>query len=231
MKTLNIVIKDHIYNLVEDTATLRGKPISNVLDDLLSEYFTFCNKKSIEEIIPVYDLSNEIWKDIPGYEGLYQASTMGRIASVRNGFKIRACVRNPTGYLQVSFRVNNKIKTYLVHVVVARTFLKQDLIKTQVDHVNNIKSDNRVVNLKWTTRSENMKNNYSRGITSLEKLRARGKKVELFDINNKSLGIFNKVSDAAKFLNTSTGNVSSLCDPNNLKVKSLTKNKVTGKFL
>jgi hypothetical protein len=231
MKTLTIVLRDHIYDLIDDAATLRGKSVYNVLDDLLSEYFTFCNKKPVDNIKPAYDFSNEIWKDIPGYEGQYQASSMGRIASIRNGFKIRSCVRNPTGYLQISFTVNKKIKTYLVHVVIAKTFLEQDSVKNQVDHINNIKTDNRVVNLKWATRSENMKNNYLRGVTDLEKLGARGRKVELFDINNKSLGIFNKVADAAKFLNTSSGNVSSLCDPNNIRVKSLTKNKITGKFL
>ena len=230
MKTTNIVLKDHTYELVLEASLLRGKSISNAIDDLLSEYFSLVHKKPLDTIRITFDESDEIWKDIPNYEGFYQASNMGRIASVRNGFKIRSCVKNTAGYLQVAFRINNKIKTYLVHILIAKTFLPEQIGKDQVDHINNIKFDNRVSNLQWTTRSENMKNNYLRGVTSIDKLKARGKKVELFNKDGKSLGVFDKICDAAKYLNTSSGNISSLCNPNN-KLKSLTKEKVTGKFI
>ena len=230
MKTINIVLKDQTHDLVAEASILRGKSISNVIDDLLSEYFSIVHKKTLDAISVTFDESKEVWRDIPNYEGLYQASNMGRIASIRSGFKIRSCVKNPGGYLQVAFRINNKIKTYLVHILIAKTFLPQHDDKDQVDHINNVKFDNRVSNLQWTTRSQNMKNNYLRGVTSTDKLRARGKKVELFTKDGKSLGVFNKIHDAAKFLNTSPGNVSSLCNPDK-KLKSLTKEKVTGKFI
>jgi hypothetical protein len=231
MKNLNLVLKDHIFDLVEEASILRGKPISNTLEDLISEYFSLQNKKPIEEVVPKFDYTSEVWKDIPDYEGYYQVSNMGRIASTRFGFKIMSCVRNTSGYQHVSFVVKKVRHTALVHTIVAKAFLTKEDGKTQVDHINGIKSDNRVDNLQWVSRSENMKNNYLRDTNSSEKLRARGRKVELFDNSGKSIGIFNKVKDAADFLNVSTGNISSICNPNNTRLKSLTKNKISGKYL
>lgn len=230
MKNINVCLDDATYSLLHKASLLRGKELSKTVNDLLLEYFTLTYKEDADCILLSFNESEEIWKDIPNYEGYYQASNMGRIASIRSGFKIRSCVRNPSGYLQVGFRINGKIKTYLVHVLIAKTFLENSDNKDQVDHINNIKYDNRLSNLQWTTRSENMKNNYLRGTTSLQKLRERGKKVELFTKNGESLGVFSKIKDAAEFLNTSAGNVSSLCNPQK-KLKSLTKNKITGKFI
>jgi hypothetical protein len=230
MKNIKIILKDHTYDLIAEVSSLRGKPLSHTVEDLLSEYFESKHKKKLKDVLVTFDESEEIWKDIPGYEGLYQASNMGRIASIRYGFKIRSCVKNTTGYLQVAFRINGKLKTYLVHILIAKTFLNSCQNRNQVDHINNVKFDNRVSNLQWVTRSENMKNNYLRDDAASEKLRARGKKLELFNKHGKSLGVFNKILDAAKFLNTSSGNVSSLCNPNS-NVKSLTKEKITGKYI
>lgn len=231
MKTLNIILKDDVYELVEKTAQLRGKPISNTLDEILCEHFKNLYSKDLKSSPIKFNESDEIWKDIPGYKSQYQVSNMGRVASLRYGFKIRSCVKTPTGYLQVTFRIDNLKKTHLVHVLVANTFLERINGKDQVDHINNIKYDNRLENLQWTNRSENMKNNYVRGVTSRERLRSRGKKVELFNKEGETLGVFNSVNDAAKYIDASPGNISSLCNENNIKIKRLTKEKITGKFI
>ena len=231
MKTLNIILKDDVYDLVDKTAQLKGKPISNTLDEILYEYFKNVYSKDLESSPIKFNESDEIWKDIPGYENQYQVSNMGRVASLRYGFKMRSCVKNPSGYLQVAFKVNGLKKTYLVHVLVANTFLGKVSGKDQVDHINNIKYDNRLENLQWTSRSENMKNNYTRGVTSVERLRSRGKKVELFSKDGETLGVFNSVNDAAKYLNASPGNISSLCNESNIRIRSLTKERITGKFI
>jgi hypothetical protein len=228
MKSLQINFKDQTYNLIEEAANLRAKSLSDMVDEIVSEYF-FKEKRTDNPEV-VFDQSKEIWKDIPEFEGLYQASNMGRIASIRYGFKLMSLVRNPTGYLQVAFRVNNSIKRGMVHVFVAKTFLNQCKDCTQVDHINNIKSDNREENLQWITRSDNMKNNYSRGITSIDKLKSKGKRVELFDKDGNSIGIFDKLRDAAAYIGTSHGNLSALVN-NKHRVKSLTKDKITAKLL
>lgn len=228
MKNLCVNFKDSIYDLIEKSAKLRGKSMSDMTDEIVSEYFT----KEYRDYIPniEFDESEEIWKDVPGFEGLYQASTMGRIASIRYGFKLMSLVRNPTGYLQVAFRVNNKIKRGLVHVFIAKTFLDKCENCTQVDHINNIKSDNRVENLQWITRSNNMKNNYVRGTTAIDKLKSKGKRVELFDKDGNSIGIFDKLRDAAKHIGVEHGNMSALVNGKH-RVKSLTKNKITAKLI
>jgi hypothetical protein len=214
MININANLKDSVYKLVEEASIIRNKTISDTIDELLSEHFKNINGKLAEETDIVFDESKEVWKDIPGYEGLYQASNYGRIASIRYGFKIRSIVRNPSGYLQCSFRINNKIKTFLVHILVATTFNNKCEDCTQVDHINNVKTDNRASNLQWVTRSDNMKYNYSRGVTSYEKQGAKGKKVEIFDLDDNSLGVFDSLKDATLEFEVSHGNLSSICNPN-----------------
>lgn len=228
MKNLCVNFRDLTYDLIEQTAKIRGKSSSDLVDELLSDYFQ--KEKHADYFSIPFDESKEVWKDIPGYEGLYQASSMGRIASIRYGFKLMALVRNPTGYLQVAFRVNNKIKRGMVHVFVAKTFLDQCEDCTQVDHINNIKFDNRVENLQWITRSDNMKNNYTRGTTAIDKLKSKGKPVELFDKDGNSIGVFSKLRDAAAYIGTSHGNLSALVN-NKYKLKSLTKDKITARLI
>lgn len=227
MKPLQVNFKDQIYNLIEEAATIRSKSLSDMVDEIVSDYFFKEKRTETPEI--VFDESKEVWKDIPGFEGLYQASNMGRIASIRYGFKLMSLVRNPTGYLQVAFRVNNFVKRGMVHVFVAKTFLDQCDGCTQVDHINHVKTDNRVENLQWVSRSDNMKNNYSRGITSVDKLRSKGKRVELFDKDGKSIGVFDKLRDAATYLGVQHGNLSALVNGKH-RVKSLTKDKITAKL-
>jgi len=228
MKTLQVNFKDQTYNLIEEAAKLRAKSLSDMVDEIVSEYFFKEKRTDSPEI--VFDESKEIWKDVPGFEGLYQASNMGRIASIRYGFKLMSLVRNPTGYLQVAFRVNNSIKRGMVHVFIAKTFLNQCEDCTQVDHINNVKTDNRVENLQWISRSDNMKNNYSRGVTSIDKLRSKGKRVELFDKDGNSIGVFDKLRDAANHLGVQHGNLSALVNGKH-GVKSLTKDKITAKLI
>lgn len=229
MKQINTNLKQENFDLIEKTALLRGKSMSDTIDEILSEYF----KKEYRKEIPVieFDESKEIWKDIPGYEGMYKASNMGRIASIRfNDFKIMSLVRSTVGYLQVGFRVNNIVKRKSVHLLIAETFLEKCKDCTEVDHMNNIKSDNRIENLQWITRSQNIKNNYLRNPDLTEKVKSKGKKVELFDKEGNSLGIFDKLRDAAAFLGVSHGNLSSLLS-GKWRTKSLTKNKITAKFI
>lgn len=228
MRTLQVKFKDQVYDLIQEAATVRSKSLSDLVDEIVSDYFF--KEKRTETPIVLFDESKEVWKDIPGFEGLYQASTMGRIASIRYGFKLMSLVRNPTGYLQVAFRVNNSIKRGMVHVFVAKTFLKQCEDCTQVDHINSVKTDNRAENLQWVSRSDNMKNNYSRGITSVDKLKSKGKPVELFDKNGNSIGIFSNMRKAAEHIGVQHGNLSALVSGKH-GLKSITKDKITAKLV
>ena len=107
----------------------------------------------------------ELWKDIPNFEGLYQANTNGEIRSInhirKNGTskyeqqgKLLKFNLNPNGYLQVRLSKNGVAKTYRVNRLIALTFIKNPLNKETVNHINGNKLDNRVENLEWATEKE-----------------------------------------------------------------------------
>lgn len=108
----------------------------------------------------------EVWKDIEGYEGLYQVSNMGRVKSLgatnRVGWHLREKILKqtiePKGYLKVGLRKNNKIQTVRVHRLVANAFLPNPFNLPQVNHKDENKTNNHVENLEWCTNKYN--NNY-----------------------------------------------------------------------
>ena len=113
-------------------------------------------------------INEEIWKDIPGFEGWYQASNKGRIKSVnrkvnyKNKGPIRtslAHILNPKlsnkGYLEVVLAVNGKLYYKRVHQLVALTFIDNPNNYPYINHINEIKTDNRVCNLEWCSPKQN----------------------------------------------------------------------------
>ncbi len=107
----------------------------------------------------------EVWRDIKGYEGLYQVSNLGKIRSLRcwtgRIYLVRNKILNPSknqkGYLQVQLCKNGKRKQCLVHRVVAEIFIphydeKQDI----VNHIDGNKLNNIVENLEWCTQKQNV---------------------------------------------------------------------------
>lgn len=108
-------------------------------------------------------MDNEIWKDIPGYEGRYQASNLGRIKSILRGeTRIKKLRLDKCGYLQVCININGKQYNKTVHRLIAKTFIKNIDNKPCIDHVNTIRTDNRVENLRWVTHKENCNNELTR---------------------------------------------------------------------
>lgn len=110
----------------------------------------------------------EEWKDIPGYGGLYQASTQGIIRSldryiIRGNYqvfrkgKILKQTRDIKGYLRLSLYKNNKMKTFKVHRAIAITFISNPYNYTQINHINGIKDCNTVLNLEWCSGLENVR--------------------------------------------------------------------------
>lgn len=102
----------------------------------------------------------EIWKDIEGYEGLYQVSNTGKVRSLNYGRtgKVKELVPTPTrnGYLQVTLCENGEKKPFRVHRLVAQAFLPNPDNLPVINHLDEVKHNNHVSNLEWTTQKENL---------------------------------------------------------------------------
>lgn len=104
-------------------------------------------------------MKNEVWKNIEGYEGLYQVSNFGRVKSLKFGKeKILKPLRIKCGYLQVNLSKNGKGKMCYVHRLVALAFIPNPNCLSEVNHKDENKENNRVDNLEWCNRTYN--NNY-----------------------------------------------------------------------
>jgi hypothetical protein len=95
----------------------------------------------------------ELWRDIPGWEGLYQVSNLGGIRNWKGDLLKPFLSRN--GYLVATLYRNGQKTRTGVHRLIASAFIPNPEGKEQTNHKNGIKTDNRVENLEWATCSEN----------------------------------------------------------------------------
>tara|TARA_R110002126_G_scaffold79354_1_gene196952 strand:+ start:276 stop:752 length:477 start_codon:yes stop_codon:yes gene_type:complete len=146
----------------------------------------------------------EIWKTIKGYED-YQVSNLGNVKSFKNNKeKVLKKPMDGVGYLNVGLFNNGKRKTFKVHQLVAITFLNHapNGYKMVVDHINNIRTDNRLENIQVITHRENgskdRKNGYSK-YTGVTRYIDNKKWIAQIGINgiNKYLGIFKTELEAS----------------------------------
>jgi hypothetical protein len=105
----------------------------------------------------------EVWKDIPGYDGMYQVSTNGTIYSTRYK-RYRKLMKDRYGYSVVGLNKNGSQHFFLVHRLVAESFLPNPEKKPEVNHIDGNKQNNQIENLEWATRDENMEHAYAVGL-------------------------------------------------------------------
>lgn len=149
----------------------------------------------------------EIWVDIPGFKN-YQASNLGRLRSLpklvkrvaKGEFVTKGKVLTPAkdhnGYLRTMINNGSRYVTIKAHRIILQSFKPVDNCSTlEVNHINGIKTDNRVCNLEWCTRKENIAHSFSSGLQdrSIEASRKRAK--ELRKLSYKQ---FNELLDNRK---------------------------------
>ena len=174
----------------------------------------------------------EIWKDIEGFEGLYQVSNMGRVKSLNYKMtgeeRILKPVKIKNDYLQVTLSKEGKTKTYLLHRIVAKAFCENHMGYKEVNHKDQNKENNCANNLEFCSRKYNV--NYgTRTERQAEKIRGKKqseehvrKRIEkhykpVFGINkvNGLIAEFSSIMEASRALGI---NHSAIC--NCLKGKS-----------
>lgn len=98
----------------------------------------------------------EIWVNIPGYEGLYQVSNFGRVRGLKRNKVLLSPLTNK-GYAHVNLSKDGKYKTIAVHRLVLMSFTDESEWKEEVNHIDYDRSNNRLDNLEWMTKLENVR--------------------------------------------------------------------------
>lgn len=176
----------------------------------------------------------EIWKDIEGYEGLYQVSNLGRIKSLKRKDslgrtiqeKILKLSKTSWGYFRITLKKENKRKNFLVHRLVAKTFIPNPNNYLEVNHKDEDKLNNEIENLEWCDRNYNA--NYGTIKERLaEQARKRvgvkspvARKVRCITTGE----IFTTIREASKKFNINACNISDCCRG---KQKSAGKHPIT----
>ena len=179
------------------------------------------------------DMEGEVWKDIEGYEGIYQVSNMGRVKSLDRTIKrinnrsdyakmkgrVLAQFKDTKGYLTTNLCKDGKQSHPPIHRLVAKAFVDNIENKKTVDHINTIITDNRAENLRWFT--------YKEQVTLNEITRERHKKV-VIENGRKSIKIahernkrktrcittgmiFDSAKEAGEFYGINPRNISDYC--------------------
>ena len=99
------------------------------------------------------ELSHEQWRDVEGYDGMYQVSDLGRVRSHKRGeWRVMRPGKSNKGYLRVGLFRDGKAKNYKIHRLVAQAFIQNDdESKTQINHIDECKQNNRLWNLEYCT--------------------------------------------------------------------------------
>lgn len=147
----------------------------------------------------------EIWKDIQGYEGLYQVSNFGNIKSLnyRRTKKEREMAKriNGEGYEIVGLYNGNQQLQTGVHRLVAQAFIPNPEHKEQVNHIDGNKRNNRVDNLEWCTQTENIRHAMRTGLLNITGAsNGSSRKVQQLDLKGNVLKQFNTIIEAGRYL-------------------------------
>ena len=163
-----------------------------------------------ERWLNLEDLPNEIWKDIKGYEGLYQVSNYGRVKSfTRNTIRthILKCNVKKNGYIYITL-YNNGYKYYRLHRLVAETFIPNPNNYPCINHKDENKQNNKIDNLEWCT----WKYNANYGTRNQRVINKHIKKVCQYDLNENCIKIWDSLSSIGEELGYCISHISQCCN-------------------
>lgn len=142
-------------------------PVDSVSSELFSSNLN-ANTKSRGFLFGKNFMEKEIWKDISDYEGYYQCSNLGNLKSLKrltncnNFFReeqekiLKQSISKKRKVKYISLNKKGKLKTFAVHRIIAKTFIKNPLQYGEINHKDGNPSNNNINNLEWCSRSQNM---------------------------------------------------------------------------
>ena len=160
----------------------------------------------------------EEWRDVVGYENLYQVSNLGNVKSLDRvidterglrtfkGRMLKQC-KLKIGYMSVGLSKGSDLKTMYIHRLLMEAFYGLDIDKVCVNHINGDRSDNRIENLEWVSYLENT----THAMDILKSITTR-KKIGKFTKNNKLIKEYDSLKDAAEDNNLYPPNISVACN-------------------
>lgn len=170
-----------------------------------------------------YHLRTERWKDVEGYEGLYQVSNFGRVRSldhyitIRNGGKalhngkILKDAKGGSGYRKVTLCKDGILKSVNLHSLVAKSFINNPDNLPEINHINECKWDNAVWNLEWCT----VKYNRSYGSRNIRAKKTKqqkyGKGVCQYTLDGQFVAEYPCLMEAERQTGISRPNITACC--------------------
>ena len=165
----------------------------------------------------------EIWKDVVGYEGLYQVSTLGRVKGLRrlisckNGMTLPQKERFMTpclgkkGYLSVMLANHGKNKFCKIHRLVLTAFVENPSNKPHINHIDNNKLNNRLDNLEWCTPKENEDHKRKCGRVPVLSSHHKAIKVDQYTTDDVFVKTWNSIKEASDYYHIGKSNIGQCC--------------------
>jgi len=159
----------------------------------------------------------EIWKDVVGYEGLYQVSNLGRVRSFYNHGQNKTIIlksgHDSCGYLQVCLSMDKKTKCYKVHRLVALAFIPNPKGFREINHKDEDKTNNQVCNLEWCDRAYNLNYGSYASNMRLKMLNRKdvSKQVSQYTKDGKNIKDWVSMNEVERQLGFSHSNIAACC--------------------
>ena len=149
----------------------------------------------------------EVWKDVLGYEGLYQVSSLGRVKRLHKNGKenILTGKKDKDGYTEIILSKSRKKKYFRLHRIVADAFIPNPANKPQINHKDRDKQNNTVANLEWVTGSENVLHTFATG------RRVHKRPVLQYTRNMELVSSWDSIREAGRTLKIAENNINACC--------------------
>lgn len=180
---------------------------------------SYCRKCVAVKRALIIDADGEVWKDVAGYEGYYQISNKGRVKSLERTVytplhkekivyeRLMSLKPNKHGYSELRLNKDGNRECFKCHRLVAIAFIPNPENKPQINHINGIKTDNRVENLEWCTRKENMQHAFEIGLMPRGENRFSSKLTDDQVLAIRKMGFKQNQSETARQLGVSRSSI------------------------